>query len=195
MACNPQALAVRPAAFLGEDVACAVRVRKGPPQGSWARSEISGPSGLPALGFPIVPIFRSLKRRVSDMIGGDDGRSLILAFTTSGDRVVLGRSRFRSRRPTGPVRHLDRDHPLAIELPLLFEELIPELRIGDEFFIVNSVDFGVLTRALVAGDVDEPALAAQVRPFYEQTKRMKAGEPETIRSMINPETRPSRPRE
>lgn len=108
---------------------------------------------------------RGVKRSVNEMISADhDEVSFVLAFTQSGERVLMGRDRFRSLRPTGVVRRFKGDTPIVVDLTLLSEQLIPEITVDGECFIVNSVDFGVLTRAVVNGELDEPELAEQLTP-------------------------------
>ncbi|MDW3178788.1 MAG: hypothetical protein R8J94_15460 [Acidimicrobiia bacterium] len=189
-----QKLTTRAAVHLDEEVALAVRVRtcepgSARPTGDAAdRSETSpgGPvSPFPAGGFPIVPMVRGVKRSVNEMISADhDEVSFVLAFTRSGERVLMGRDRFRSLRPTGVVRRFKGDTPIVVDLTLLSEQLIPEITVDGECFIVNSVDFGVLTRAVVTGELDEPELAEQLTPYYEQAKAFTHYDPSTLRSMM-----------
>ncbi len=94
--------------------------------------ETSPPTVFPVLGLPVLPILRSLKWAVTDLFKGDDILKGILAFTRSGDRVIVGRSRLRSLRPTEVIRRLPGRGPVTVDLTLLYEDLIPELEIDGE---------------------------------------------------------------
>lgn len=108
----------------------------------------------------------------------------MLAFTSAGDRVVVGRSRLRSLRPTEVIRRLSGGGPITIDLTLLYEDLIPELEIDGERYLVNAVDFGVLTRAVVAGELNAPRLAEQIAPYHDRVQALATHDPRTVRSLI-----------
>lgn len=191
MATPTQRLTRRTAAVLTEDVALAVRVRKGPAQrpkpGPTAGEDgaaAASPPSLPILGLPVIPYARSVARAIGDLFAGDEVRNGVLAFTRSGGLVFLGRARLRPLRPTETIRRLSADPPVTIDLALLYEDLVPQLEIGAEHYIVNAIDFGVLTRALAAGELDAPALAAQLTPYYEQVKALATHDPRTVRSLL-----------
>ena len=193
MTAPTQRLTQRAAAQLGEDVTLAVRVRKCPPaRGKNANDgnigtldgQRSVPVTFPASGLPIVPIVRSLKRAVSDLFSNQHELNGVLIFTRAGDRILMGRSRFRSLRPTEIVRRFASSAVLAVDETLLAEKLIPELTIDDEHFLVNSVDFKVLTAAAATGKIEARYLAAQLKPFYDRAQSLTTQEPDAIRSAI-----------
>ena len=143
------------------------------------------PVSVPLLGLPIVPALRSAVRAVTDPFRGEAVRNGVLAFTESGRRVFLGRKRFRATHPTDVVRQLPGDVPVTIDRELFHRDLIPELEIGDDHFIVNGVDFRVLTKVVVNEGIDEPLLAEQVRPYHDQLVSLAQDDPNAIRSVIN----------
>ncbi len=150
-------LTCRAAAVLDEEVAIAVRVSKGSPN-------------------PPTALFESLKRAVTNRFTDQGDLDGVLVFTRYGGRVLTNRSGFRSLDPTFPIRHLSRAVPIAVDLDLLTEELIPILRIGAETFMVNPLDFGALARAVVAGELAEPALAEQLTPWHEQMEAARTSQ-------------------
>lgn len=81
------------------------------------------PRSFPALGLPILPLLRSLKAATTDLFAGDDVVKGVLAFTRSGDRVLLGRSRLQSLRPTEVIRRLPGESPVTIDLARLYKDL------------------------------------------------------------------------
>lgn len=186
-----QRLTDRAAAILDDDVAIAVRVRPcasrhAPVSAHVAYSENGPwPNALPASGLPVVPMYRSLKQSVTDMVAPDvEHPNGVIAFLRSGDRVFMGRDRFRSLQPTTVLRRLEGTQPASIDMGLLSADLIPKLTVAGECFIVNSVDFGVLTRTVVEGGIDEPQLAEELRPYYEQALAFRHYDPNTLRAMI-----------
>lgn len=131
-------------------------------------------------------MLRSVKQALTDLFAGDEVERAVLVFTTSGERVLMGRHRFRPLQPTIEKRRFPAED-ISVDLPLLADHLIPEITIGSDRFAVNSVDFGVLTRAVVNGDVHEPLLAEQLTPYFEQARALARYDPETFRSMISGE--------
>jgi len=202
MATPTQRLTARAQSVLGENVILAVRVRQQHPHRTAARRP-SGTVGdqprewasLPAAGFPVVAVARSLKDFFNDLFDRDPNWRGVLAFTESGERILLTRSRRSSLRPTEIARHLRRGPQMSIDIDLLYEDLIAEIKIEGEYFIVNSVDFRVLTRAVVEGRIDEPWLKKQLKTFYQNTKAMAAVEPTVIRSMIAQDLEAEKPEE
>ena len=193
MTAPTQRLTQRAAAQLGEEVTLAVRVRKCPPAGGKNASDgniltldgqPSVPATFPADGPPIVPIVRSLKRSVTDLFSNQHDLNGVLVVTRAGDRVLMGRSRFRSLRPTEIVRRFPSSAVLAVDETLLAEELISELAIDGEHFLVNPVDFKVLMAAAVTGKIDARYLAAQLKPFYDRAQSLRTYEPDAIRSAM-----------
>lgn len=194
-------LTARAAQVLHDDVVLAVRVRQGPyqrtetparprtPYQAWIERS-STTATLPAGGLPVVPMFRSLKQLVTDQFSGNHRLNGVLAIARSGERILMGRSRFRSLRPSAATRRLRRDEPISIDMKLLNEKLIPEIKVGDEYFIVNAVDFGVMTKKVVNGDLDEPWLADQLTPYYENVKALATYDPVTVHSIIVDQTKP-----
>ncbi|MGH1493738.1 MAG: hypothetical protein ACRBK7_30810, partial [Acidimicrobiales bacterium] len=108
----------------------------------------------------------------------------VLAFTHAGDRVLVGRSRLRPLRPTEVIRRLSGEGPITIDLALLYEDLIPELEIDGERFLINAVDFGVLTKAVVTGELDAPKLAEQLGPYYDRVKALATHDPRSVQSLV-----------
>ncbi len=182
----------RTANVLGEPLALAVRVRQAPQQRSPRPGDTAvddaiqemSPSAFPVFGLPIVPILRSLKWTVTDLFNRGDVVKGVLAFTRSGDRVLVGRSRLRSLRPTEVIRRLSGGGPISVDLALLYEELIPELEVDGERFLVNAVDFGVLAKAVVTGELDAPKLAEQLGPYYDRVQALATHDPRSIRSLV-----------
>ncbi len=181
---STQKLTRRAADQLGEDVTIAVRVRQDPNDRYKGTASEHDTAGFPVMGLPVLPLLRSVKHAVTDVLFESDALKGILAFTRSGDRIAMGRDRFRSRRPTDSIVCLPRDVPATVHMARLGTELIPELTVDNEHFVINSVDFGALTRAIVNGEVDEPVLAEQLGPWHEHSKAVAAAEPETIRKML-----------
>ena len=193
MTAPTQRLTQRAAAQLSQEVTLAVRVRKCSPapkrNGTDGNiltldSQPSVPATFPAGGLPVVPIVRSLTRAVTDLFTNQHHLNGVLAFTQAGERILMGRSRFRSLRPTGIVRRFPTNAVLAVNEALLAEELIPELTVDDEHFIVNSVDFKVLMAAVVTGKIESRYLAAQLKPFYDRVQSLATYEPDAIRSAM-----------
>lgn len=183
----------RAEAVLEEPVGLAVRVRQGPQQRSLRPKEAtdpvwparnSPPRSFPVVGLPILPLLRSLRWAITDSFIREDVVKGILAFTRSGDRVLLGRSRFNSLRPTEAIRRLPGQSPLTVDLALLYDDLLPELEIDGERYLVNAVDFGVLTRAVVTGEFDAPKLAEQLRPYYQRVQELVSQDPRSVRALI-----------
>lgn len=191
MTAPTQLLTQRAATHLGEQVALAIRVRQAPGQISPATeddgSELMSP--VPAGGFPVLPMLRSVRTFISDLFAGDEVLHGVLAFTESGDRVLLGRSQFRSKTPTHIIRRIPREAPVSVNMPLLAEHLIPELIVGSDHFVVNSIDFGALTRAVGKGDLNEPALSEQLALYYEHSRTFRSYDPNKMREMIPGQTK------
>ncbi|NNE95517.1 MAG: hypothetical protein HKN24_05760 [Acidimicrobiales bacterium] len=109
----------------------------------------------------------------------------VLAFTGGGDRVLLGRKRFRSLRPTETLRYLGRNTQIEIDEELLETYALPELKIGDEFFRVNGTDFRALTRKVAAGKLIVPGLdSTLLTEMYRLSQRMSSGEPNDVRRAV-----------
>lgn len=194
MTAPTQKLTARAATQLGEAVALAIRVRRGPPtrresandQNTLALGgQQTAPATFPAGGLPIVPIARAAKRWATDIFSGEHHLNGVLVFTRAGDRILMGRSRFRSLRPTDEVvRRFPSAAVPEIDEFLLAEELIPELTIDGEHFIVNSVDFKALMKAAVTGEVDARYLATQLKPLYDRSQSLATADPNAIRSAM-----------
>ena len=138
---------------------------------------------FPALGLPIVALVRTAWTRLKHLLLGDED-ARILAFMPDGRRILMARARLAGLHPTTVLAHLDHELPLTIDTATLATELRPVLVIGDERFEIDGVDYGVLARAAVAGELHEPGLAAQVEPWLEAATAARAAEPETVRTMI-----------
>lgn len=193
MAGPTRRLTARAGTALGEPLVLAVRVRQGPQQRSPRPSAsfddgvtdtTSPPRASPAIGLPVLPLLRSLKWAVTDLFRSGEVFNGVLAFTRSGGRVLIGRSRLWSLRPTEAIRRLSAGGTVTVDLKLLYEDLIPELEIDGERFLVNAVDFGVLTRAVVTGELDAPRLAEQLRPYYDRVQTLVTHDPRSVRSLV-----------
>ena len=178
-------LTMRAAELLDEPVTIAVRVHAtDDPQRAWGPAGERPQGSVPVLGMPIVPLWRALVRNVRRLVAGGAEGEAVLAFTAAGDRVLLEHERLR---PMKPIRELERlgTEPAAVDLVRLAEDLVPDLRIGERWFTVNSADFGRLAKLVAAGELDEPVLATQIRPWQAQREAIAADDPAAINEMLN----------
>ncbi len=186
MASPTDRLTSRAADVLGQPVEFALRVQLGPAVGRGTKAVQYGHAlwwWAPAF-LPIAAVSSVLENLWAWRSGHEVVRG-VLAFTGGGDRVLLGRKRFRSLRPTETLRYLGRNTQIEIDEELLETYMLPELKIGDEFFRVNGTDFGALTRnvatgKLIVAGLDPPLLTK----IYRLSRRMSSGEPNDIRRAV-----------
>ncbi len=177
-------LTERVSELLEEPVTLALRVRSGP----GSNEPLLGGTRTAWEGLRMHPVFRPLGSLLSRLLqslrdrwSGTTTFTGILALADGGDRILLGRRRFRSLQPTQEIRRLREGAPLLIDKELYDNFFIAELVVANEHFIVHPVDFRVLLKEVVAGRVDAPEIKHDLADFYVRQKQLASVDPDVIR--------------
>jgi len=146
----------------GHDVILALRVDWGPDavayrkrfgSGFWARAYLWSPIIL-----PIMALFQRPDPRKT-LLDPNAGFG-ILALTADDGRILLSASPRRRKTPTGIAEVLPHAAPLDVDVDLMETNLIPTLTVAHRVFVVNSVDFRALLKAVDNLVVRSPEIRA-----------------------------------
>lgn len=154
--------------FLADDfdVILAVRVEWGP-QAVVSRTKFSSGFWTRAyLWSPIVMPIVALLRRGDRIVHPESGFG-VLALTSDDSRVLLSVASRRRSFPTGLIDVLPQGAHLEVDVGLMETNLIPVLRISDREFVVNSVDFRALLKAVEQLRIRAPEIRAALPALRE----------------------------
>lgn len=146
--------------FLGKtEVLIAVRVEWGDDAFARARSTQLAWS-RPPWTLVFVPILTVARVLDSIRTKGEAHTSGVLALTPADGRILMSASAWQPKKPTGIVEALPEGAALDLDVDLMEAELIPILTVGHRQLVVNTFDFRALMKAVEAGTVTSPEIAA-----------------------------------
>lgn len=154
--------------YLGDeyDVVMAVRVDWGVGAAKQARAE--GYALFAHVWTPIVlPVLAAVRERTTKrrMLEDPEAGVGILVLTADDQRILLSAMPSRRKTPTGIVEMLPRGTALLPDIELMESDIVPVISVGDYDLVVDRVDLKALLKAVEAGDVSSPELAAHLDRF------------------------------
>ena len=152
-------------AYLGDqaDVVFALRVDCGKVSLEFARKRNLSSSWL--MYWPVfAPIGELLRRRSGRRRLKDDPTAGmgILALTDQRDRILMSAHASRRMEPTAVVATLERGAQLVVDTDYFATHLVPILDVGGREFVVDSVDFKAMLKAIRLGKLNAPQITANL---------------------------------